>query len=680
MNSTYLHYVRGLRGIAILFVVWFHFTYNNETISQYIRLPHGYYGVDVFLAIMGYFLIKGFLHKDSINIYSFLKDKVNRITLPVSILVLLTLLISFFSIDIIQSTAETGLSSILGVSNIYLEQITAGYFAEDTSNNPLMHMWYVGVTLQVYVLFIAGYSILKRFSRKWIITTTCLIAVFSFVFYFADDIKSIIWSITGCELWRGEIVSYYSTLPRLWEVIVGGLALFLPNCKNTIIRNTLFCAGLLSIIIPSVLPESLIDINLPFIVIIGTVLVIQYGNCAWGHILLENAPLSFIGKISFSLYLVHMPIFVLYRRFAGGSPDIIYAIGLLAISIAVAYIFYVSVEKRKPYFCVVISITIFSAACCLIMQYLPISKIIEPKDKPYELPINKDFRMTETESLYHGFDKEILCTYNNWHNLLNNGHLQPAPKRDSSFVMLGNKEDNIEFVVVGDSHAIHICPGMDKICKELGVSGVCLNTVIMPLWNRLLPYYGKGLYYDETRAHALLNWLKVQEKIKYVVIGIHWHLRFNSIKQNWDGHVTGGNCQDENVEALKDFCSHMKAIGKEVLVFYPEPFFSRRDMTTYAKLLLKKGLPLEAGHPDFICTQEEYTATYSGLIEKLENLQKDNYLHMLDIRPAFFRNGEFKVIRDGKQLYKDNNHFTIEGSIQVMDSIKEEFYKILRKS
>lgn len=188
-NMSYMHHVRGLRGIAILLVVWFHFTYNNEAISQYLRLPYGYYGVDVFLTIMGYFLIKGFLHKNNINIFTFLKDKANRIVLPVSILVLLTLLISFFSIDLTQSTAKTGLSSILGVSNIYLKQITSGYFAEDTSNNPLMHMWYVGVTLQIYVLFIAGYFVLKHFSRKWVITIICLIYSLSIIFYYADGIK-----------------------------------------------------------------------------------------------------------------------------------------------------------------------------------------------------------------------------------------------------------------------------------------------------------------------------------------------------------------------------------------------------------------------------------------------------------------------------------------------------------
>ena len=87
---------------------------------------------------------------------------------------------------------------------------------------------------------------------------------------------------------------------------------------------------------------------------------------------------------------------------------------------------------------------------------------------------------------------------------------------------------------------------------------------------------------------------------------------------------------------------------------------------------------MEAEHKAFICTEYSYRKTYSHLIVKLEQLKKDGYLNMLDIRPVFFRNGEFKAIRDGVQFFRDSNHFTVEGSIIVADCIGDDLYHIIK--
>lgn len=678
-NIQYMNHVAGLRGLAIALVVWFHITLNNSAITDLVRLPHGYFGVDVFLVIMGYFLIKGFRYKDDLRLFSFLTGKVKRILFPVSIVVFFTLLASCLLCSYTaKSMAYTGLMAVIGGANIWLSKATEGYFAADTSSNPFMHTWYIGVAMQVYVIFIIGLLCLKRLSCKWRWFFCCLVAFCSLVYHFADVIKDVIMQMGGGEIWYGSIVSYYSTLPRLWEVLAGGLVLFMPDFKNKKLGTLLFCCGLAAILIPS-LSRGEEALFLTPVVVIGTLLVIKYGETAWGQKLLGNFVITNIGKISFSLYLLHMPIFVFYKIWNFHEPDTFEAIGLLLASLLAAYVFYIAIEKKQfPLWLVILVIGVSSSFCFAVHKNASFLKYFGKQEVVYSLPANGSYQMSEDESLYNGFDKKALEPYENWHSLLNNGNVTNAPVRDSSFILLGPPHKKAEFVIVGDSHAIHVCPGMDKICNELGISGVCLNTVIMPLWNRMLRYYGKGMYYNAERAEALLNWLKVQQEIKYVIVGIHWDYRFKRIRRDWSGKITLGQPVKENLEALKEFCKQMQLAGKHVIVFYPEPYFNQSNITEYAKWLISHNYPLDAIHSEYIYTEEEYNATYSQLISRLEQLEQQNYLSMLDIRPAFFKDGDFKAIRNGVQLYIDGNHFSIEGSIEFMKSIKDSIHKIMR--
>ncbi len=680
-NLSYMGHITGLRGLAIILVVWFHFTSHNVALNDWCRLPNGYLGVDVFLVIMGYFLMKGFLYKKDLKCTSFVVGKVKRIIFPSAIAIALTLLFAVFLCNyVVKPMASTGLFAILGCSNIWLANITQGYFAADTGNNPLMHTWYIGVAMQIFIICAIGYAVLKRLPGRYIIGVCSVIAICSLIYHYADILKELVMNMGGGEIWEGSVVSYYATLPRLWEILAGGLALFLPPCENEKKRAILFCLGLVAIIIPSCLLAESAKYCTP-VVVMGTVLVISYGGGGWSKIVLENRVLAFIGKISFSLYLIHMPLYVLYKIWTFSTPDLYISLVLFVVSLILAYLFFELVEKRNVALKWVLLVIAVGLSFCVAAHKgnKLIAKFLNQPEVEYELPVNNDYRLTDCESLYQGFDRKLLAPYYYWHSLLNNGHGHPEPKTNSSFVWLGDGNPaKAEFVVVGDSHAIHICPGMDKVCKELGMTGVCLNTVIMPLWDRLLPYYGKELYYNAERAQALMNWLEVQDGIKHVVVAIHWDFRFNKICHNWQGKKTDGVPMDENLEGLKEFCARVKKLGKQVVIFYPEPVMGRADITIYAKWLINRGYPMEAEHHAFICTEEEYLKKYSHLIAQLEQLQSEGYLSMLDIRPVLFKNGECKAIRDGVQLFRDENHFTIKASINVADSIKDDFYQIIK--
>ena len=69
-------------------------------------------------------------------------------------------------------------------------------------------------------------------------------------------------------------------------------------------------------------------------------------SAAKGYDILTNHPIvQWIGLISFSLYLVHWPIFAIATNYSSHSPSLSVNLLLIALSIGLAAILYYSVES-----------------------------------------------------------------------------------------------------------------------------------------------------------------------------------------------------------------------------------------------------------------------------------------------------------------------------------------------
>ena len=124
MNNHTIKYrpeIDGLRAIAVLMVIFYHFEisfFNKEIFSG------GYLGVDIFFVISGY-VITSSLSKKNIDsftgfILSFYKSRIKRL-LPalITFTFIITFLFSFFSPEDWISL-RTAFTSLLGFSNLFL--------------------------------------------------------------------------------------------------------------------------------------------------------------------------------------------------------------------------------------------------------------------------------------------------------------------------------------------------------------------------------------------------------------------------------------------------------------------------------------------------------------------------------------------------------------------------------
>ena len=137
-----------LKGIAIIAVILFHLGI----------VKSGYLGVDVFLVINGFLIVPSLCRKieeGDFSYWQFLKSRLMRLWPMVALLSFVCLGIGFVGMlpDDYENLGESVVASNLFSENILLSITTKDYWNVSNDYNPLMHLWYVGLIFEFYLLF-----------------------------------------------------------------------------------------------------------------------------------------------------------------------------------------------------------------------------------------------------------------------------------------------------------------------------------------------------------------------------------------------------------------------------------------------------------------------------------------------------------------------------------------------
>lgn len=332
-NPNYAPGVDGLRTIAVVLVLLFHLGFNF--------MPGGYVGVDVFFVISG-FLITGIIF-DSIdkNKFSYTDFMLSRISRLYPALIF-TLLIVFLFCSILYSPtdmmqiSESAIYASLSASNIFFAN-SSGYFDNSSEINPLLHTWSLAVEQQFYLVWpfiiLISYKINKKITPYVI---------------FLISIISLIGSQWATE--NMQVEGYYWTPFRIFELALGGVLFFvLKNIKlNTISKEIMMFFGVIIIIFSAITftPSTLFPgINAMFPVI-GALLCIASHDAKYCGVIVNNKFSVGLGLISYSVYLIHWPLIVLYKYWVFRDLTILEKISIFALSFLIAYYMYVHIENK----------------------------------------------------------------------------------------------------------------------------------------------------------------------------------------------------------------------------------------------------------------------------------------------------------------------------------------------
>lgn len=297
----YRNDIQGLRALAVIFVFIFHLSHHF--------LPGGFIGVDMFFVISGYLISKIILSKidkNEFDLWDFYVSRLKRIV-PAYFFLLIAVWIAFFFIFINADIGKFKLAhfwAILFNSNYHFANVD-DYFGVSSNENPLLHTWTLGVEMQFYLilpllLFIKNRRIL--FNLLLLLT----VGLFSYSTY---------------EIFFGGNASamYFSLLARSPEFFIGVLISLLSIDKHKfVIKNSFVLSilgvlglGLSVIFLKETLPFPGLLAVLPCLSV-ACLLVTPTSKV---NAFLSNKIFTYIGEISYSVYLWHWPIIAFFRYY-----------------------------------------------------------------------------------------------------------------------------------------------------------------------------------------------------------------------------------------------------------------------------------------------------------------------------------------------------------------------------
>lgn len=344
-----MHYrpeIDGIRTLAIIPVLIYHL---KIPFGDHYLLQGGFLGVDLFLVLSG-FLITSIMIDEinktgTLSIKNFYIRRARRI-LPALFLVIFASL--FTGLFVLTPTelnrlAMSALAALGFLSNAYWYVVLGEYGAAAGLLQPLLHTWSLAIEEQFYIFFPLLLLLLKPARRPMgtlVVISACLIL-----------------SLAAAEITTSvnKQLSFFSPLSRAWELLVGSVLALLtsqfPNASRPApwLSRSLPTASLI-VILASIGLIDLNDWNHPGLITVPIVLATAL--LIWtAHenepvtILLSTKAFVFIGRISYSLYLWHFPIFAFGRLISIDSPGALDMVSWLTLTFICAVAGYYLIER-----------------------------------------------------------------------------------------------------------------------------------------------------------------------------------------------------------------------------------------------------------------------------------------------------------------------------------------------
>ncbi len=332
--------IQGMRGIAVLLVVIYHTGF---------ALPGGFIGVDMFFVISGFVitqvLLREYEETDKISLINFYARRARRLIPALSVVTIVTLLISLVAMSPFgeqQQIIKTAIASTFFAGNIHLFAMNS---YESLKDNPLRHLWSLGVEEQFYwiypILFVGIIrSARKRFYSTLMITISVFATVsfvvgmlltngFEFGYKSGSSLRSQLGFLAKIGFEPGgdwpTKFAFFGAPARFWEILLGSLTALAVKKFEFKFRVTAYLSVAVAF---AALVWSSITLNsrsafpgaLALLPVLGTVLLIFFNRQVSPiNKLLTSSPLVYLGDISYSLYLWHWPLIVFSRAIWPGT-------------------------------------------------------------------------------------------------------------------------------------------------------------------------------------------------------------------------------------------------------------------------------------------------------------------------------------------------------------------------
>ncbi|MGM0829101.1 MAG: acyltransferase family protein [Bacillota bacterium] len=347
-NHRYIHGLDGLRALAVLFVIAYHFNFSWAR--------GGFLGVNIFFVLSGYLITSIMLpaqgQRFTINLRDFWIERMKRLLPAAYVMILLTIIwVTLFNRELLHTVRGDAISSIFYTSNWWFIFHEVSYFDSFGSPSPLKNLWSLAIEEQFYIIWPIVLAIGLYICNKQ--------SKFA-IYVFSGAICSAMLMSLLYEPGTDPSRAYYGTDTRSFELLIGcWLALVWPMKRlsskklSVKLHNTLNITSIISLVIFifCVLFVDEYQVFLyrggMFLICINAAILIAcvcHPASLLGK-LLAWKPLCWIGTRSYGIYLWHYPVIVLSTPvYEIGNPAY-WRVGLqLAVTFIIAELSYRVIE------------------------------------------------------------------------------------------------------------------------------------------------------------------------------------------------------------------------------------------------------------------------------------------------------------------------------------------------
>lgn len=606
-------HIAGLRGVAVLGIVLFHF--------GVAILPGGYVGVDIFFVISGYLISRRLyaeLAAGTFSLPGFFERRARRIA-PAFIFV--SAITTAFAVTILYPQelvdyARSLIWSVLFSANAFF-YAHSGYFDPAADEQPLLHYWSLGVEEQFYILFPLILMAVSRFGRRAAAIVVGVLFVVSL-------------AASQTVLQVDPPAAFYLLPFRAFELLIGALLALpgVPAPRRRLVAGAATTIGCALIAAAMVLfsEQTAFPGVMALIPCVGAALAIWGGDpgVSLPGRLLSVRPLMFFGAISYSLYLVHWPIVVFAGMTMPALDPGLFTAAALAGATAFAWISYRFVEqpflhsRSRPNRWIalggMLAGAVALAACGVALKTLD-GLPWRVSDRVAALAAYG--RYTEADSMF----RTGVC-------------LLRADQQPSDLDPRCLPVERPSVVLWGSSYVAHFWWGLAPLLEDRGYA---LGQATAAACRPLIGFETPALPHCAAFNQFVLDWL-LEHRPSIVVM---------------DGAISN----DAELRLLDNSVQKLKAAGIHVVILGAIPIYNRAIPLLLADRLVEGRHDLRAGMEDL----------YEGWPLRADALTTPFYQHdpsvgYISLLRAFCPSDQCVVERDGVPLLHDPVHFTKEGS------------------
>jgi peptidoglycan/LPS O-acetylase OafA/YrhL len=311
VRSRYRPHLDGLRAVAVFLVVAFHAGLKG--------FGGGFVGVDVFFVLSGYLvtqLLLGDLASGGrIRFQHFYARRFRRI-LPAAAVTLVITAIAYGAVAThFQAYDAIGdfRASFLYYANWHFIAQATNYFAPPIGASPVLHFWSLAVEEQFYLVWPLALGLLFLATRRLGARQRPTLRI-------VIGIVCVLSAVEAGVIARTNLTrAYYGTDTRVYQLLLGALLALTPSLFATgaqtrrIARHIAPWAfvGML-VIASSVVNFGAITRGLVVAAITATLIVaLENARGGWVSGALSNSRVTYVGRISYGIYLWHWPVIVI---------------------------------------------------------------------------------------------------------------------------------------------------------------------------------------------------------------------------------------------------------------------------------------------------------------------------------------------------------------------------------